>query len=179
MNYRALEENITGAVRESITKLGFAPLPLTLYFPYEALCGILEEDPGRDMMLQVLGLFGRFVSERLGDVSAALSKDGRYALTIPAEGVRYVHENVEPESFTECLVKLMQEEDADIMEIASLFRSHGDAVIQRSDCEDFDYVLYFRDGKPDDYRYCFHNEMGKMIYHRFTPKEFSRFETEL
>ena len=38
--------------------------------------------------------------------------------------------------------------------------------------EDFDYVVYFQDGMPDDYRYCIKFEGCCVIYHRFTPKDY-------
>lgn len=175
MDLKMLEKNITETVTESITKLGFEEVPLTLYFPREALCGLLGEEIGTDLMDAVLNMFAESVSERLGKVTVHMAKDGRYAITVPKEGVRFVYENAKPQDFTESLVKQMEDPDCDIMEIASLFRAHGDAVMQRSKCEDFDYVLYFRDGQPDDYRYCFHEEMGRLIYHRFTKGEFEKF----
>lgn len=174
MNYSALEKNITDTIQESITKLGFEAVPITLYFPLEALCGILEEDIPDPMMPTVLEMFAARVKNTMGAIRVARSVDERYAITIPAEGVRYVFENTAPAQFTESLARLLEDPDCDIMEIASLFRANGDTVMKRSNCEDFDYVLYFRGGDPDDYRYCFHEEMGRMIYHRFAPAEFEK-----
>ena len=37
---------------------------------------------------------------------------------------------------------------------------------------DFDYVLYFPEGKPDAWYYCIHMEMGHTIYHRFTEEDY-------
>lgn len=179
MNFAALEKNIMDSVSESILKLGFAPLPVTLYFPIDALCTLLEENIGSDMMSAVLKMFSYQVRDRLGEVKCDLAKDGRYAITVPPEGVRYVHDHSSQTDFTSALVRLMEEPDADIMEIISLFRAYGETCVRRTDGEDMDYVLYFRSGEPDDYRYCFHEEMGRMIYHRFTPAEFERFGIEV
>ena len=37
---------------------------------------------------------------------------------------------------------------------------------------EFDYVLYFADGKPDPWYYCVKIEMGHTIYHRFTEADY-------
>ena len=52
---------------------------------------------------------------------------------------------------------------------------HRARQMTRRDYDEFDYLIYFADGKPDAYRYCIHDEMGQLIYHRFTQKEFETF----
>lgn len=39
----------------------------------------------------------------------------------------------------------------------------------------FDYLVYFEDGIPDDYRYCLSLEGEHMIYHKFTPEDYEDF----
>ncbi len=34
--------------------------------------------------------------------------------------------------------------------------------------EEFNYLIYFEDGTPDDSYYCFTEEGGHLIYHRFS-----------
>ena len=37
---------------------------------------------------------------------------------------------------------------------------------------DFDYAVWFENDANNIYRYCFHEEEGHVIYHRFTPREY-------
>jgi hypothetical protein len=41
---------------------------------------------------------------------------------------------------------------------------------------EFDYLVYFEDGVPDDYRYCITDEGCHLIYHRFTPEDYEDFQ---
>ena len=40
------------------------------------------------------------------------------------------------------------------------------------DTEDFDELLYFEDGVPDEDYYCFKTEGEHLIYHRFTKEDY-------
>ena len=42
------------------------------------------------------------------------------------------------------------------------------------DADGYDYVVYFLDGKPDDYRYCLSMEEGHLTYHRFTKEDYEQ-----
>jgi hypothetical protein len=41
--------------------------------------------------------------------------------------------------------------------------------------EDFDYLVYFEDGRPDAFRYCLTQEGHHIIYHRFTADDYNDF----
>lgn len=51
------------------------------------------------------------------------------------------------------------------------------ALIEPEYKKEFDYLIYFADGKPDAYRYCIHFEDEHAIYHRFTAKEYEKMMT--
>ncbi len=72
----------------------------------------------------------------------------------------------------------MSKPERTIEDITAVFRKYSDQVVVQtpnSNTDEFDYLIYFADGKPDAYRYCIHDEMGQLIYHRFTQKEFETF----
>lgn len=43
---------------------------------------------------------------------------------------------------------------------------------------EFDYLVYFEKGEPDDFRYCITDEGGHFIYHRFTVADYEDFYFE-
>ena len=81
--------------------------------------------------------------------------------------------------FLEEFIACMSKPERTIEDITAVFRKYSDQVVVQtpnSNTDEFDYLIYFADGKPDAYRYCIHDEMGQLIYHRFTQKEFETFE---
>ena len=107
-------------------------------------------------MLERMKEFSEATQEHFGGITASSQKE-RFCIQIPPEGVEYVHEHQEEDDF---LVKFIE-------------------TIARHGCtlgDDFDYVFYFRDSKPNDYRYCITFEGCHVIYHRFTPEDYVDFD---
>ena len=60
-----------------------------------------------------------------------------------------------------------------LQDVETLFTQYSDQVFEGSYAgDDFDYLFYFRDNKPNDYRYCITFEGRHVIYHRFTPEDY-------
>ena len=58
-----------------------------------------------------------------------------------------------------------------------MFEAHSDQVIfETMSNGEFDYLLRFADGVPDDYYYCFKDEGCHMVYHRFLPEDYKDFD---
>ena len=58
-------------------------------------------------------------------------------------------------------------------EILSVFQKYFPNVhYEKSIVSDFDYLIYFEDGQPDNYRYCLTEECGHIIYHRYTKVDY-------
>lgn len=49
---------------------------------------------------------------------------------------------------------------------------------EKNTTSDFDYLIYFEDGQPDAYRYCLKEEVGHMIYHRYTKADYEQIRKE-
>ena len=114
------------------------------------------------------------VAERdtLGDIR--ISCDGeRYCFRLPEEASEYVHEHTASSGFLYDFIAVIGRHSARIEEVEAVFRKYSECVhIEKLVSEDFDYLMYFEDGVPDDYRYCLTDEGHHIIYHRFTPQDY-------
>jgi hypothetical protein len=60
--------------------------------------------------------------------------------------------------------------------VIAVFHNYSDHVhVEQVANGDFDYLVYFEDGRPDAYRYCLTQEGCHVIYHRFTPEDYHDF----
>lgn len=48
--------------------------------------------------------------------------------------------------------------------------------VERAAHGEFDYLVYFEGGKPDEFRYCITDEGCHIIYHRFTKEDYFDFQ---
>ena len=59
------------------------------------------------------------------------------------------------------------------------FRRHGEHVhVEALHNGEFDWLVYFEDGKPDAYCYCIADEGCHLTYHRFTKEDYEAFGFE-
>lgn len=167
-------KNIIEQIKEAQLKLGYTKETIRLYFPAVSLCKLLRMDcmNGRDLAYL---LEKEFQDTGLGKLTFVSRKGGRMEVCIPAEGAAYVHEQVADPPFLAGIIKLFRENHClTLEEIGAYFAKFSENYV----CEkmdpgtDFDYVLYFSDGKPDAWYYCIKTEMGHTIYHRFTQADF-------
>lgn len=109
----------------------------------------------------------------LGDIQIRIHAD-RIVFTIPPDFVEYVHQHVPDPPFLKELIQLFQEKHACTKEeITAVFGKFGAYECrQMPDGMDFDYVIYFTNGRIDAYDYCIREEMGHTIYHRFARADF-------
>lgn len=57
-------------------------------------------------------------------------------------------------------------------------KQHGDGNPGEMEDPGFDYLVWFEDGSPDSYRYCIREELGHVIYHRYTEEDYRRLSVE-
>ncbi len=151
--------------------MGYYESPLTLYYPLESLCHLFGTDLSAAKMQVLLTDTAKALSSTLGTLQIGCKKD-RFAITVPVEGIRYVHLNVPDSAFLKDLIFLTAKGHATKEEILQLFQSHSSHVVcEETPNADFDFILYFADGVPDAYRYCFHIEGTQIIYHRFSEED--------
>ena len=116
------------------------------------------------------------LSDKLGMVEVSHRGD-RFCFHILPEGVEYVHENTKENEFIRELVNLVAKHGCTIDQIYELFTAHSDRVgREKMDNGEFDERIWFQDDADDPYYYCFKQEGGHMIYHRFLPEDYEDFE---
>lgn len=176
MDYTMLEKVLCDTLKEEQIKLGYAKETIRLYYPMSSLAHILEEDTiDMPKMDEALNIFAEIVENKLGKLQIS-HKGDRYCILIPPMGSEYIHEVYEDNPFLVALIDLVRKHDCSLEDIVKLFKSFSEEVIcEKSETDEFDYVIYFADNKMDDYRYCIKFDHGHTVYHRFTPKDFSQF----
>ena len=183
MNKLNLQKNIVEQIKEAQIKLGFAKEIIRLYYPVASLCALLEIAvmPGNELVQQ-LEADTELKNTNLGNIKFALCKGERIEVQIPVEGAVYVNEHVENPPFLMEIIELfshghmhdiktdgLQHHGITIEDICECFAKYNHDYV----CEkmlpdtDFDYVLYFPNGEPDEWYYCVKFEMNHAIYHRF------------
>lgn len=174
LDFASLKKNLFDVIKESQIKLGYAKTSIGFYYPLESLNRLLDSELDEAGMSQVLQEFADFSENELGKVLIS-SKNTRFCIRIPEEGIEYVHDKVTDidTGFLEAFIEKIGHCNLSPEDILEVFYQYSNHVICRKiDSDDFDYVIYFEDGVPDDYRYCIKFEGGCAIYHRFTPKDY-------
>lgn len=126
----------------------------------------------KDNITLLLNEFRATERDTLGDIK--ISCDGeRYCFRLPEEASEYVHEHTSSGGFLYDFIDVIGRHGAKMEEVEAVFCKYSDCVhMEKLDSEDFDYLMYFEDGVPDDYRYCLTDEGHHIIYHRFTPEDY-------
>ncbi len=175
-DFQRLEHNIIDIIKEEQIKLGYHYETIRLYYPMESLNHLLGTDLQADALKSVLDGFGNYTKERLGQAEWS-HQDTRFCILIPAEGVAYVHEKVEDRHFLREFIETISRHGTKPEDILAVFHRYSDRV----SCEaaahgEFDYLIYFEDGEPDEFMYCIKFEGHHAIYHRFTRADYMSFE---
>lgn len=173
MQMQLLLQDITDQIKEAQMKLGFGPSTLRLYYTVASVNALTDaQAPEAEQLAQQLNR---------ADVSASYlagisfrAHDGRIEVTVPEDGVRYVHQHVEASPFLQQLIQLFAGHGHPSMEDVTAVFAAQSAPYQRIDMpqnSDFDCALFFPGEVPDRYYYFLKDEMGHLSYHRFLPKE--------
>ena len=200
MRFEKLEQNIIDMIKEEQAKLGYYREDIRLYYPLSSLNHFLGTDVNADKMQKILEGTGENVdetrnivegkeagsataepivagmnarlSDKLGMVEVSHRGD-RFCFHILPEGVEYVHENTKENEFIRELVNLVAKHGCTINQIYELFTARSDRVgREKMDNGEFDERIWFEDDADDPYYYCFKQEGGHMIYHRFLPEDY-------
>ena len=204
LDYSNLERSLIDVIKEEQAKLGYYREDIRLYYPLSSLNHFLGTDVNAEKMQKILEGTGEKVdetrnilegkeagsataepivagmnarlSDKLGMVEVSHRGD-RFCFHILPEGVEYVHENTKENEFIRELVNLVAKHGCTIDQIYELFTAHSDRVgREKMDNGEFDERIWFQDDADDPYYYCFKQEGGHMIYHRFLPEDYEDFE---
>ena len=182
IDFAALEQNIIDFIQEAMAKIGALPGPVSMNYPLDSLNALLGTDCTPETVVPVLRAFRDFARERLGEIKVRLV-EGKYCLTVPAEGVGWVAEHAPPNPFLTELVALVAGSFGarrTIEDLLAVFRRYSDRVVCKEIAgePEFNYLIFFADGKPDSYRYCIDLDPDHITYHRLTPHDYAAFGFE-
>lgn len=172
MNFRKLEKNIMDMILEEQLKLGYRRETIRLYYPLLSLNRLLETDNNSEQMYKSLDSFGDYTKTRLGRLQVSHQNE-RFCLAVPAQGSEYVHMHMGDTSFIHDFISTISRHGVTMEEVLQQFYNHSDNVhVEKLENGEFDYLVYFKDGIPDDFRYCLTDEGCHIIYHRFTMDDY-------
>jgi len=175
----AVIRSIIDQVKESQLKLGYADETVRLYYLASSmalLCG-REGDPNAadaEELAHALSSASELRVTPLGSLSFEAVRGNRVCVRVPPEGVRHVHEQVPAPPFLEALIALFADGGhCGRADVEGLFARFGPFSCTDMPADaGFDYMVRFDDPAIDPYRYCFKEEMGHTIYHRFAEGDF-------
>lgn len=172
-DFETLEKNLIDVIKESHIKLGYTNNSIGIFYPPSSLGNMLNAPCAVSALKRTLAEFCKFENQRIGEVSVSYyPDDDRFGITVSAKAVTFIHENIPDPQFLKDFISNIHS-CRSIEDITVIFKRYSDKVCcEHIESEEFDYLIYFADGIPDDYRYCIQFEMGHASYHRFTQSDF-------
>ena len=171
----ALAQNLTGVIVEMALKMGLSRAPLSLNYPCASLARMLGAPAGPQAVKAALDAFFAARTSLFGAVQVEAHEDG-FCLTIPAEGVARVVSQAPAAAFLRDLIHTAQLPGTTAEDLLAAFRRHSSHVhVEPVDNDEFDWLVYFEDGVPDDFRYCIDTHDGFASYHRFSKEDYEAF----
>lgn len=176
MNYTKLEKNLINVMKEAQIKLGYDGNALRMNYTVSSLNNLLDTDLSAGEMKDALSGFCRAVEDRLGGIDVTVKDENILTFCIPAQGTQYVHDHIDSSEFIVEFINAVGGHDCTMEKIIGIFRRHSDKVhIEQIDNDEFNYLIYFEDGVPDDFLYCINDDGLHITYHRFTEADYHDF----
>ena len=177
MKNSRLFKNLVDSIEENQLKLGYRKESIRLYYPENTIRHLLGTEAGGEELCKILREALAQYEEQLGKTGLKRLRDGRIGLILSEKASEYVHEHVDPEGFLAAFIALIARHGSTMPEVIQLFHAYSDHVHEEaSQNEEFDRLLYFTDGVPDDYYYCIADEGHHLSYHRFIKEDYLDFD---
>ena len=172
-DFTRLERNLIDLIDEQQLKLGYRSETIRLYFPGASLSHLLHIENDQEELLRALKEFCQEMQPRFGQIEISYNKSS-ICLVFPPEAADYVHAHAPKDAFLSAFLAEISSHECSLSSLAAVFHRFSDHVhIERMTDEEFDYLIYFPDGKPNDYRYCITFEEFHATYHRFIPEDYA------
>lgn len=175
MNYNKLEEHLTDVITEAQLKLGYDGRGMSMNYPLASLNRLLGTETDAGGMKKLLAEFSDHVQERLGRVEFSWHEGDIFRLSVPEKGAEYIHSlpATPAMGFLTEFIGRVRQPGTTIEDVLGIFRKYSDNVhAEQSDSGEFDWLVYFEDGVPDDHYYCLTDEGICVTYHRFTREDY-------
>lgn len=175
MDYNALKKNLISVLKESQIKLGYESVTMGVNYVTPSLLhllpGVKEED-----LQQVLLDFAEQNKDTFGEITVRKTDVG-YRLDVSPKGADYVHGLIDENEFLVNFINEVRSPSATVDSVVAVFKKYSDNVhIEKTDNNpEFDYLIYFENGTPDEFWYCIDTEDLGMTYHRFMKDDYLDF----
>lgn len=164
--------NIIDVIKEEQIKLGYRKEQIRLYYPLSSLNLILGKELECEDMKKYLEEYFLERKEIFGEVNVSY-KGERFCLHLSDTASEYVNNHTEKTGFLYDFIEKISAHDVKINELVDLFHKYSDDVyFEKMENSEFDYLIYFVDGKPDSYWYLLTEEGHHITYHRYTKQDF-------
>lgn len=174
MDFTRLTEHVMDVIKEEQVKLGYRKERISLYYPLDSLNLLLEGNYDISGMHEQLKAFDGEAVWGAGQVEIWNEKE-RFCLSFSPEVAEYVHTHTADSGFLYDLVDAVSRHGTSVEEVLAVFHRYSEHVrCEKMPDPDFDCLVWFEDGVPDTYRYCLKEEMGHVIYHRYTEEDYRR-----
>ncbi len=177
MNCFRLEQNLIDNIREAQLKLGYDHRPVSFNYFSRSLCHLLGiSSVGEDELRE----FAASAAPHLGCISFRPIRDG-WCITVPAEGAAFVHDTPDSSGFLADFISTVSRHGISMDDAIAVFhRYSGSVTVMELNNDEFDCLVFFSDGSPDNYRYCLAAEPClsggfHISYHRFIPEDYEEF----
>ena len=179
MNFERLKKNLCDNIFEAQIKLGYEGRPMSLNYTLNSLNHLIRTTLDQAQMKKALGDFSRYAEPELGSVEFRTIKNG-FCAVIPVKGTQFVHKDYSGGEFISEFVEAIRKRSS-LDEILNVFHKFSDNVsVNAIKSDEFQYLVYFTDNAPDDYRYCLTideeiNGSCHITYHRFIKEDYDDF----
>jgi hypothetical protein len=175
-DYEALLQSLIDVIEEEQIKIGYRKEVIRLFYPAKSVNNLLGIHVTTHELLEILKDFVTFSKTKIGEITYSVNSD-RFCFMIPENGVEYIHKNIDEYSFLKEFIQVISGFHCELCDIEQVFQKYSDSYhCEATNNDEFDYLLWFEGGKPDEYIYCIKFEEGHAIYHRFTKKDYEDFD---
>ncbi|MDO5559507.1 MAG: DUF3877 family protein [Oscillospiraceae bacterium] len=172
MNTAKLERHLSDMILEAQLKMGYESNTMLFNYSFTSLKNITGCDCSIEEMNTKLEEFTDEISDRFGKIQITQS-GSMFCLKVPPKGADYVHDNITPSEFLKEFIAVLGKWGTRELDIIQVFRKYSENVhVQEVDNGEFDYLIFFEDGVPDDYYYCLTDEGLCITYHRFIREDY-------
>jgi len=172
-----LEKNIIDNILECQVKLGMADLPVSFYYPQASLIELLAcSNETLDLELEN---FKKKECNSLGrlEIEELKNEKGRYVITVPTEGIKWVYDHFTPSEFTRAFIAGIKSPGITLEDIINIFKKFSDKV-NVNQVSDHEWAVSFGNPDMDPYVYHIEKDCFGFEYHRFTHKAYKLFNED-
>lgn len=175
MKYNKLRKNLINIVKEAQIKLGYDSVGVGVNYMSSCLINLID-GANEANLYELLVDFCKESEEDFGEITIANIENG-YRLNVPPKGVEYVQKDIKEDEFLVKFINQIRNPLGTIEDIIELFKSFSDDVhIEKTpNNPEFDYLIYFENGEPDEFWYCIDTEDLGITYHRFMKADYLEF----